>query len=84
MNYLAIVHGSQGKYDEAEKLPRQTLKLREKLLGKEHPNTLDSMNYLAIVLGRQGKYGEAEKLHRQTLQLREKVLEKNIQTRLTV
>jgi len=53
---------------------RQTLKLMETVLGREHPNTLDSMSNLARVLGRQGKYSEAGQMHWQTLKLREMVL----------
>jgi hypothetical protein len=41
-------------------LNRQTLQLREKVLGNEHPTTLHSMNCLALVLHKQGKYDEAE------------------------
>ncbi|KAI3326449.1 kinesin light chain 1 [Xylariaceae sp. AK1471] len=62
------------KYSEAERLYRQTLRLREEVLGREHPSTLSSMNNLAMVLRSQGKYEEAEKMHRQTLNLREEVL----------
>ncbi|KAI1359478.1 hypothetical protein F5Y08DRAFT_319605 [Xylaria arbuscula] len=40
-------------------MQRQTLELREKVLGREHPDTLASMNNLAFVLGSQGKYEEA-------------------------
>ncbi|KAK4663369.1 hypothetical protein QC763_0097850 [Podospora pseudopauciseta] len=53
----------------------KALQLREKVLGKEHPNTLTSMHNLAFVLRSQGKYEEAEQMHRQVLQLREKVSE---------
>ncbi|ORY58756.1 P-loop containing nucleoside triphosphate hydrolase protein [Pseudomassariella vexata] len=63
-----------GKYEEAEKMYRQALELQEKVLGREHPDTIGSMNNLAIVLGSQGKYEEAEQRHRQTLELCEKVL----------
>ncbi|KAJ3571480.1 hypothetical protein NPX13_g5363 [Xylaria arbuscula] len=49
-----------GKYDNAELLYRQTLELREEVLGREHPDTLASMNNLAGVLDSQGKYEEAE------------------------
>lgn len=63
-----------GKYDEAEEMHRQTLELSEKVLGQEHPSTLDSMNNLALVLDNQGKYNEAEEIHRQTLELSKKVL----------
>ncbi|KAK8009195.1 kinesin light chain [Apiospora marii] len=61
-------------YSEAEQMHRQTLTLKETVLGRGHPDTLGSMNNLANVLDRQGKYVEAEKMHRQTLALRETVL----------
>jgi hypothetical protein len=35
---------------------REALRLRETVLGKEHPSTLTSMNNLAGVLRDQGKY----------------------------
>ncbi|KAK8024402.1 hypothetical protein PG993_012468 [Apiospora rasikravindrae] len=63
-----------GSYAEAEKMHRQTLGLRETVLGREHPDTLASMNNLAESLRQQGKYPEAEKMHRQTLGLMETVL----------
>jgi hypothetical protein len=55
MNNLALVLDSQGKYDEAEGMHRQTLDLMEKVLGREHLSTLTSMNNLAVVLDGQGK-----------------------------
>jgi prophage maintenance system killer protein len=54
---------SQGKYKEAEAMHQQTLQLKEKVLGKEHPSMLNSMNNLANVLYSQGKYKEAEVMH---------------------
>jgi hypothetical protein len=39
MNNLALVLGKQGKYEEAEAMHRQTLELREKVPGEEHPDT---------------------------------------------
>jgi Tfp pilus assembly protein PilF len=74
MNNLALVLDSQGKYEEAEAMHRQTLATSEKVLGHEHPSTLTSMNNLAGVLNSQGKYEEAEVMHRQTLATREKML----------
>ena len=50
MNNLAALLDSQGKYEEAEKIYRQTLALSEKVLPKDHPDTLMSMNNLAFVL----------------------------------
>jgi tetratricopeptide (TPR) repeat protein len=69
-------------YDEAEPTYRQTL-LREKVLGKEHPDALTSMNNLALLLAQQGKYDEAEPMYRQTLALTEKVLGKEHPNMLT-
>jgi hypothetical protein len=43
---------------------RQTLVLKETVLGREHPELLASMSNLAGVLGRQGKHGEAEAMDR--------------------
>ena len=65
-----------GNYSKAEAMDRQTLQLKEKVLGKEHPDTLGSMNNLASSLRQQGKFAEAEAMDWQTLQLREKVLGK--------
>jgi hypothetical protein len=56
-----------GKYNEAEALHREALGLREKVFGRDHPNTLTSMNNLAEVLRPQGKHDEAEALHREAL-----------------
>ena len=55
----------------------------EKMLGKEHPNTLTSINNLAGVLSSQGKYEEAEEMHRQALTLKKRVLEKKHPDTLT-
>jgi hypothetical protein len=49
---------------------RQTLQVREMVLGKDHPATLGSMHNLALSLSEQGKNTEAEALYRQTLQVR--------------
>jgi hypothetical protein len=56
----------EGRYAEAEKLDRETLDIRRRVLGPEHPVTLTSMNNLAIVLADEGRYAEAEKLDRHT------------------
>ena len=51
MDRLALVLGSQGKYEEAEVMRRQALELRTKVLGAEHPDTLTSMGSLAAARG---------------------------------
>jgi hypothetical protein len=43
----------QGKYEQAEEMHRRVLRLRETVLGKDHPDTLTSMNNLAFVFRNQ-------------------------------
>ena len=73
----------QGSYDEAEQMDRRALDSREKMLGKEHPDTLTSVSNLASVLQDQGKYEEAEEMNRRALDSREKVLGKEHPDTLT-
>ncbi|KAH6704103.1 hypothetical protein BKA61DRAFT_702694 [Leptodontidium sp. MPI-SDFR-AT-0119] len=47
MNNLASLFDSQGKYEAAEPLFEETLRLSKKVLGEEHSQTLTSMNNLA-------------------------------------
>jgi hypothetical protein len=49
------------EYDEAEQMHRQTLELRRKVSGPEHPHTLTSMGNLGSTLTSQGKYDESRK-----------------------
>ena len=64
----------QGKYPEAEALFSQTLEIQRRVLGPEHPDTLNSMNNLASVYYSQGKYAQAEALDSQILEIRRRVL----------
>ncbi|KAL8865632.1 MAG: hypothetical protein Q9198_009229 [Flavoplaca austrocitrina] len=73
----------QGRYDEAEQMDRRALDGREKVLGKEHPDTLTSVDNLASVLRYQGKYEEAEPMNRRALDGYEKVLGKEHPSTLT-
>jgi tetratricopeptide (TPR) repeat protein len=65
---------AQGRYANAEKLFRSVIEARTRVLGPEHPNTLDSRHRLIYALSRQSKYAEAEAEAREVLKLREKVL----------
>ncbi|KAL9577476.1 MAG: hypothetical protein Q9203_007445, partial [Teloschistes exilis] len=80
---LSKILPEQGSYDNAEQMDRQALESREKVLGKEHPDTLTSVSNLALVLQYQGKYDEAEKMNRRALDGREKVLGKEHPDTLT-
>lgn len=58
---------------EAETEEREVLKLDEKVLGPEHPDTLDTRANLAGALLHQGRYVEAETEARQVVRVDEKV-----------
>jgi hypothetical protein len=61
---------------EAEPLSKRALEAQERVLGKEHPDTLISVNNLAELYTAQGRYREAEPLLKRALEARERVLGK--------
>ena len=48
----------------------------QRTLGKEHPDTLNSVNNLAALLRGRGDYDNAEPLYRRALEARERTLGK--------
>ena len=49
MNNLAVLYGKRGKYKEAEPLCKRALEIREKVLGKDHPDVAKQLNNLALL-----------------------------------
>ena len=74
MNNLALVLSDQGKYEEAEEMHRQALKLYETVLGEEHPDTLTSVYCLAYLLHLQQRVREATPLYQRASAGYEKTL----------
>jgi TolA-binding protein len=64
----------QKKYEEAERAYRQAVQEREKVLGRDHADTINARCWTAHSLFYQKKYEEAERMYRQVVQEREKVL----------
>jgi hypothetical protein len=62
---------------------RRVIEGWEKVLGKEHYDTLTSVNSLGNTLRKQSKYAEAEAVHRRALKGREKALGKEHPDTLT-
>jgi hypothetical protein len=71
---LAAVLRDQDKYDLAEEIYRQELRLCETILGQDHPSTLTTTSNLPLVLRDQ-----AEETYRQALGLIETVLGKDVE-----
>lgn len=74
LNNLALLYESQGRYSKAEPLFIQTLALRRKYMGEEHPDVATSLHNLALLYESQGKYSEAEPLLLQALMLTRKYM----------
>lgn len=58
----------QAQYREAEPLLRQSLEVRQRALGPEHPEVADSLNKLAMLLRAQGHLEQAEQVCRDALE----------------
>jgi tetratricopeptide (TPR) repeat protein len=69
---IAMVHYDQGQYSDAERLFREVLAERERLLGPEHPDTLETRSDLGRTFYYEGKYAEDERELRALLALNEK------------
>ncbi len=74
MQVMGSVYLNLGLYPRAQILQQQSMEIRQRVLGPEHPDTLKSMSNLAFLLDREGHYAEAEKLDRETLDIRRRVL----------
>jgi hypothetical protein len=59
MNNLSAVLSEQGRYEEAELLATETLELRLRIRGDEHPYTQQSRVMVAVLLARRGAFDEA-------------------------
>ncbi|MFC1604590.1 tetratricopeptide repeat protein [Planctomycetota bacterium] len=62
MNARAVLHTKQKQYDQGEILFDEALKGRQRELGEDHPDTLESKNDLAVLYKEQVRYAEAESL----------------------
>src|SRR5439155_370397 len=58
---------------EAERMHREALAMRKKLLGNEHPDIAGSLYNLAGVFREQGKPAEAEAMFREALAISQKL-----------
>ncbi len=76
-NGLASFYMNMAKYEKAEVLYIEAKNIREKVLGKEHPDYASSCDNLAILYKDMGQYEKAEPLYLEAKQIRERVLGKN-------
>ncbi len=79
VNRLAGLYRSMGSYEKAEMFYRQALKIRERTLGKSHPDYAVSLNNLALLHKDMGNFGKAEELYLEAIEILRKTSgEKNL------
>jgi tetratricopeptide (TPR) repeat protein len=71
---LATILQCRGLYSESERLLREVLRKRERLLGKHHRETSHTRGNLAIVLSLQGHHAEALSIMRRDFRERMRLL----------
>ena len=70
---VAGFYRTQGRYEEAEPLLLEVLETRNRVFGRDNPNSIVAMNELAKLYRDQGRLDEAEKLYRETFDIRRRV-----------
>ena len=70
---ITTAYRSQGEYAKALEWSWKTLDIREKVLGKEHPDTAAAYINIAAIYNSQGEYLKALEWYQKTLDIREKL-----------
>jgi tetratricopeptide (TPR) repeat protein/DNA-binding XRE family transcriptional regulator len=73
----AVYLRDRAQFTNAETLFQLALRIREHVLGRNHPDVARSLNDLAILYKEQGRYTDAEQLYRRALHIREQMLGPN-------
>jgi Flp pilus assembly protein TadD len=72
---LAVIARRRGDLEEAERLYRRALEIKERVLGPEHPEVGTTLNNLAVVCWRRGRLDEAEALYRRAIDVLSRTVE---------
>ena len=74
LNKMGHYLWDSGEFAEAQPLLEHALKMREQVLGLEHPDLAQSLNDLAVLYNQQQMDKRAEPLHHRALAIRERAL----------
>ncbi len=74
MTELGVLLARQKRYPEAERMLRDSVELKGRSLGPDHPDTLANQHALASTLLSEGRPEEAEAIARRTLEKQRRVL----------
>ncbi|MCL2589582.1 MAG: tetratricopeptide repeat protein [Betaproteobacteria bacterium] len=76
-NAIGEVYRNQKKYTESLNWLNKSLEIREKILGKDHPETAQTYNNIALVYDAKGHYAKALEWYQKDLAISEKTLGSN-------
>jgi len=77
LQVMGTVYENLGLFERAERLLRQTAEIRQKVLGREHPMTLDAARQLAWIVTEENRYAEAERMERELVEAENRSLGPN-------
>lgn len=77
MDRLALIYYSTGKHAKAIPLYQQSLQLKEKSIGKEHPEVVSTLNNLGMCYDSIGSRAKAKTLYQRSLAISQKNLGEN-------
>jgi len=67
------LYSSEGNTDEAMRLQKEALEIRERILGRDDVDTADSMMIIASMLDWKGEKEKAMRMYKDALEIREKI-----------
>ncbi len=73
MHAIGDVNRQLGRFAEAESLLKESLDIRQKTLGDQHPLTAESLHALGQYYHERGDFIRADPLYRQAIAIREKI-----------
>jgi eukaryotic-like serine/threonine-protein kinase len=71
---LAAIHRARGAFEESRTHNEQALAIRERVLGREHPDVAAGLSTFGRVVTEVGDHEEAKRLHERALEIRERIL----------
>jgi tetratricopeptide (TPR) repeat protein len=75
LHHLGNIHYAQGRYEEAEKMYQESLKINEELGNKS--GIASTLGQFGNIHYAQGRYEEAEKMYQESLKLEEELGDKS-------
>ena len=70
LNNLALLYDNQGQYAQAEPLYKRSLAIREKALGRGHPDVATSLENIADLYKKTGREKAAEAFEKRAAAIR--------------